>query len=415
MKNQDTVTYIEIKMLGEFFVRYGDTVIVSKETRASKVVNLFAFLCCNLNKMVTRDKIVDAVLFGEVAGDPFSVVKNLIYRLRMLFKEYGLPKDCIRFRKKSYGLFLGDDITVDTNLFLDYAERAYSADNSVLQDEMCTRAISLYNNSFLFRFSYDPWVLERSVRFQNKYLDLFETLLLICEKNNDYSRMPNILSYALTIYPYEQRLHVMLIDCFYILGRTKDALCAYDRLVAMEYNEFGANPSADILKLYNKISVVIAPELPQTITEVQDTCTEKETIVGPYLCELCEFVAVYQFLSRYMERSGKSIFLMLCTFSESDSTSPEKGKRAGAFATAMQGAIFNTCRRSDCFARYSATQFVIMFPEISIEECAVVEKRLLSSFYSMPKMGRTRLTCKSISAVPGEIFKKNKILLSSWN
>jgi len=110
------------------------------------------------------------------------------------------------------------------------------------------------------------------------------------------------------------------------------------------------------------------------------------------------FSSIFQFVVRHMERSGKSVFLMLCTITELDGSMPKIGSRMSKVSSAFQEAVRLTCRRGDAYTRYSSSQFLLMLMELKQEDCNIIAERLRYCFYRMPKMSKVRLTCKCISA-----------------
>ena len=76
-----------VEMFGSFQVFYDGTPIVSKDARNSKVLQLFQYLLCRRGNLVPQEDLIDVLLGGKECGNPVSVLKNLVYRLRKLLEE----------------------------------------------------------------------------------------------------------------------------------------------------------------------------------------------------------------------------------------------------------------------------------------------------------------------------------------
>lgn len=106
-----------VEMFGSFQVFYDGTPIVSKDARNSKVLQLFQYLLCRRGSLVPQEDLIDVLLGGKECGNPVSVLKNLVYRLRKLLEEHGAPRDCILYKKSSYGFSGEIPCSIDAEQF----------------------------------------------------------------------------------------------------------------------------------------------------------------------------------------------------------------------------------------------------------------------------------------------------------
>ncbi len=387
---------LKVYLFGEFEVFFGDLPIVTKETRNSKVIQLLQYFVCNRNKLIPQNDLIDILLQDEESDNPAGTLKNLVYRLRKQLEGAGLSKDSIVYKKNAYGFFCDSPLYIDAETFLELVSMMDSAKDGDLLD-ICISALEIYRGDFLEKASDKPWVVDYSLKFQEMYFTCLDTAFELAGRLGDFNRIIKYLRVATLLYPYEENLHIMHITCLYKMNHIKDALKAYENVSSLLFNELGVSPSQHLKDLFNTITDGMN-EVTESIFDIRKKLSEADYGEGPYFCNLGVFSDVYRFVVRHMERSGKSVFLMLCNMRESDGSMPKSGERMNQIDLCFHDAVNKTCRRGDVYTRYSKTQFLLMLVEINMESCDVVAERLKSCFYKMPKMGKIVLECKCISA-----------------
>ena len=389
---------LQVKMFGRFQVTCGEHVIVSPDSRNSKVIQLLQYLLCNRGKMILQEELIEVLLHDDYGSNPVSTLKNIVYRLRKLFIGADLDKSCILYKKNRYGFSPDIPCEIDAELFFELTKRVKHAH---LDDDsrfaLCMQAIELYRSDFLTRSSNEPWVMGRAVRYQEQFCELIRTAYGIAERCGRFDEVLPVLQRATVLYPYEEELYLMHISCLYELRRGREAIEEYNSVANTLYNDLGVSPSQTMQNLYRRITSSMQP-VTDSILEVRATISEPEYFTGAYYCNFENFVNIYQFIVRHMERSGQSVYLMLCTLTESDNSPPKNGERLSKLSTALHQAARMSCRRGDVYTRYSPSQFLLMLMNINQENCHIVADRLRYNFFKHSKITNVRLSCKEISA-----------------
>ncbi len=389
---------LHVQMLGEFKVTFGGKIVVDGKTRNSKSIELFKYLLCNKNTMISQEQIINDLLVGDNDKNQLNILKNIVYRLRKILIDVGMDKNSIKYEKSAYGFFCNNSDYFDTTEFIDLVDelKAISHEDDLLIK--CNKALSLYKDGFLPSVSAQPWAIKHSLMYQNKYI---ECLLITFELSKFIRKFGDIfehLSHAISVYPYEEELWIMYLTTLHELKKPKEALKEYDKIASMLYNDLGVGPSAEMQELRDRIASYTTDSA-GNLVEVRKNIAEGEYPEGAYFCNLSVFSNIYQFTIRHMERSGKSVFLMLCTISEIDGTLPQSGDRFNLITSNFYTTVMNTCRRADVYTRYSATQFLIMFIDTTKETCDLISQRIQENFKKKSKMFSVKLDFKSISAV----------------
>lgn len=388
---------LKVSMFGGFEVYYEDVPVITRDSRNSKVLQLLQYLLCNRNCMILQDELVGVILDDDETDNPIGTLKNLIYRLRKLLEESGVPRDSVQYRKNAYG-FCGEPCTVDVEEFMELVEQSGKPG---IDDQkrlaLCLRAIGFYKGGFLPRGSGEPWVMGLSVQYQEAYCNLFRRAYKIVQKTEAYEDLVLRLRHAVKLYPYEEDIAIMYIDCLYRTKHVKEAVDAYETVTAVLLNDLGIGPSEQMQVLYKEITGGLQ-EVAASAADIRSRMEEEEYRKGAFYCNSEVFTNLYRFVVRHMERSGQSVFLMLCTLTDAAGNPPESGERMSAVVERFHEAIGHSLRRGDAYTRYSPSQFLLMLMEINQESCNIVAERLRQHFYRGSKMKDIRLSCKAISA-----------------
>ena len=79
---------LTVNTLGKFQIREADVVLDDDKIRSTRLSNLLVYLILHRNKTLTVDEIASALWQDEETNNPAGALKNLMYRLRNLMKQY---------------------------------------------------------------------------------------------------------------------------------------------------------------------------------------------------------------------------------------------------------------------------------------------------------------------------------------
>lgn len=407
---------LQIQMLGGFQVSYGQIEVVARNSRNSKVLQLFAYLVCNRDEMIRQDELIGILLRDEESENPVGMLKNLVYRLRKTLEAAGVTRACIQYKKGAYGFCSAVPCTVDIERFSQRIQNL--RENPLPDDEALAQyleAVELYDSGFLPRFSREPWVVGYAVRYQGMYGECLERACALANHTGKQERLLPYLRKAVKLYPYEETLAVLYLDTLYRAKRVKEALEAYEAICATLLNDLGIGPTERLRQQFDIISSGVQ-EVTPSVVEVRSRMAEAKREPGAYFCNLEVFTSLYRFVLRHMERSTHSVYLMLCTLKEEDGEALPTGERMRKVSESFCAAVKESLRRGDTYTRYSSSQFVLMLMEIKQEDCDGVAQRIRHRFHRFPKMGRVQLDFKCISAADTDemMERRENQALASW-
>lgn len=114
------------------------------------------------------------------------------------------------------------------------------------------------------------------------------------------------------------------------------------------------------------------------IEDIKYRLREKESIEGAYYCTYPSFVDVYHVFGRMMERTGMSVFLMLCTLNFINIETDDENQKY--YSELLRESIQKAVRKGDFYTRYNIQQYLVMLIGITQENCTLVSKRINKEF-----------------------------------
>ena len=152
-----------------------------------------------------------------------------------------------------------DRLDVDVDHFRRALARASSAEGSV-KSAYLSEAVTLYRGALFADDPFEEWVQPTRERLQRQYLEALGRLAETEEDDERYERALTLWLGVLEADPSAEQAYRGLIRCHLALGRSADAVRAFEACVR-SLAELGAAPSAETLALRGRIPG-LNPELP---------------------------------------------------------------------------------------------------------------------------------------------------------
>jgi DNA-binding SARP family transcriptional activator len=350
------------------------------EGRSRKVWTLLEYLLINRRRDLSQDDLVELLVRDDRSANPANIIKNIVYRLRNLLDEYGLPsKQYILCKKSVYSWNTSVPCEVDVELFENKWKRAgqpTAGDEEKIQ--LYTEAIGLYRGRFLPRAAYEEWAVPYASFYHRIFSECVHKAYKLLKQREKYEQILSICTRATSIDPYDESFYEMLITAYIRLGRHKEALAAYETITGRLFNELGVNPSDGVISLYRDIMKTIK-SVERDLLIIKDNLNEATLRQGAYSCNYEIFKDMYRFIARGVERTGQSVYVMLITLTDMDDELPQ-AEYIGEYMEKLHGVIAIHLRRGDLFARYSSTQYVSLLPGTSYENGCKIGERISLSF-----------------------------------
>lgn len=371
---------LHVKMFGEFEISLEDKSAFEYIGRTKKLWNLLAFLILNRNNGISQENLIQVAQLGEKSDRPENALKNLMYRLRNLLEESGLPnEDYILCERGVYSWNKNVLCTVDAEIF--EGKWKLAANGALAEDERLRHyleAIRLYTGYLLPKSSLEDWVVPLSSYYHRIYCDCVNSVYKLYSHMGLYEPMLEICRFSIELDPYNENLNELHILTLVKLDSHKTALKYYNEFIDKLYKELGVTPSENMSNLYQEI-IKTLNNVQTDINIVKNDLREANAHPGAYFCQYEIFKNMYRFLARSIIRTGQSVYLALFTVSDQNGELPSV-KMLNASMKLLYESIGKSLRMGDVFARFSNTQYVVMLPSLDYENGKMVVKRILTNF-----------------------------------
>lgn len=381
---------LEVRMMGDLRIMLDDKEIKLPGGIYSKTMRLFLLITYYWDRGISREDVLELLYGdGEYADDSGSL-RVVSYRLRKQLTEAGilLEKGSIskkgKFRLSQEGL----EVVVDARVFEEAAQKALRTHSEPEQEKLLEQACKIYVGEFLPSLAAEMWVAGKQASYQNLYFQCLRRYLGILSGTGRYGKMLFVARNAMRLYPYEEWC-VAELDALMGMERWKEAEEAAQRSTKSLMDRMGVRPSKELEERVRKINLQLkgsTKNLMEICKDLEETCDDG----GAYCCNYQSFVGTYHYEMRRIERTGESLYLILCSITEKEDA---KYSRAGEseFETAvgqLGDAIRQALRRADVYTRYGGNQYLMLLVGLKQEDCSIISSRIQSLFDKNPGAGR---------------------------
>ena len=370
--------HLDIRMFGKFEMIYNEQMLNLGHSQTTKAMKLLQLLLFYGEQGIHRSQIIQYLFGVDAEGDLQTNLRVVVHNLRKILEKSGLPKgDYISIESGVYRFAADFDIKVDVHTFeelIKYTKSVVEAEKYKLLKE----ANALYRGHLLPEIYGEDWVVINSARLQNLYTECLEILLGIMRKKGHFQEMYETSNYAASLYPLDE-WQVYAMEALVAMGETKAALALYEKTTAMYFEELLMPPSDQMMECFQHMKDQLNMKT-RNINEIQNGMEEKEFSKGAFFCQYPSFADSYRMMNRMMERSGQSVYLLMCTLHDEKEQMEEDSENFKAISEMLFDSIQVSLRRGDIFTKYNLRQYLVMLIGIRKEECSIVTGRIDQSF-----------------------------------
>lgn len=370
---------LNVHVLGGFSITYGDNPISFGRNTVTKAMKLLQILIYQGDKGIAREKLLEELYGREELADVSNNLRVTVHRLKKMLVDVGLPKyDYVNIKKGIYRWDAPAETVVDARVFSRQIAKAQEADTEKEKIHLLREACLMYGGEFLPDLSGDEWVLMESYQYKKKYSDALSKVCDYLIAHGDYEEALKLCTPACEMYPFDE-WQTVKIDCYIALNNYKDAMKEYENTAKMLFEELGISPSEKMMNQFQVMSSRMNYK-PQAIRDVKQHLREEKDESGAYYCNLPSFRDNYRLVARIIERNGQSVFLMMCSLTNSSGQPMESGSRLDQMMEELNKTIKYCLRRGDCYTKYSASQFLILLVGTNKEDCGMIFERIKRCF-----------------------------------
>lgn len=359
---------LKVRMLGGFTLEYKGKELVLDRNNVSKTTQLFQLLLLHTQDgEISKAALIDALYGRSDVENKNGSLNNTIFRLRKQLHQY-----------KWWNVYLGPGYrNFSRRMRLqETIESARHEKSQKTKMEIYAKAWKLYTGEFLPDMMGEDWAAVENIACRDMYFDCVEELCHYLKTEEKFEELYRVAHSAAEIYPFYD-WQIWEIDSLIGMSRYKDGLDVYKRTTKLMFEELGLSPSAGMLERF-KLMGERTSQAAGAIEDIKYRLREKESIEGAYYCTYPSFVDVYHVFGRMMERTGMSVFLMLCTLNFINIETDDENQKY--YSELLRESIQKAVRKGDFYTRYNIQQYLVMLIGITQENCTLVSKRINKEF-----------------------------------
>ena len=376
---------LHINMLGGCSLSYGDRTVDGVNYHTKKPWVLLAYLIAFRSREIPVEELMALLYPGEGGANPSGALKTLVYRVRTMLEELGLPdsRDMILVTRGSYAWNTSVPMVLDADRFELACQR--SADPWITPEEklkICLEAADLYKGDFLAKSVGEGWVASLSAYYHSMYVRLVQTAAGLLMGRERWGEVVSLCARAIRIDGYEEHFYYYLIRGLAKTGQAAAAMAQYKRMYNIFYTELGVTPSAELAELYRELRRergLSASREAGDLPSISAFLRREDRISGAFFCELEVFRDIYCLEARSIARSRRGVYLALISASMRDG-SPPPLKMLNSYMDKLGECIQGALRRGDVVSKYSVSQYVLLLPTASLESGKLALGRITSRF-----------------------------------
>lgn len=366
---------MHVSMLGGMAIDYGGRLLTFPRSSSSKFMQLLALLLLSGQKGIAKSELIGSLYNGEDGINLNRNLNNVIYRLKKQLVSAGFPEEEYIILENGRVYFSSSfPQEVDVIRFQEAVLNARTASAEVCRN-LLEGALHLYSGEVLPEYAAELWAIQKRQECKNLYMEAVQNLGELLKKAGDIKGARELYRRAAKIYPFDD-WQVMEMDCLIVMKEFNEAYTVYNETAKKYSEELGLPPGEELLaRLHAMEKQMLHPV--GSFSEIRKLLDQGES-GGPYYCYYPSFLDSCQILARIAERSGISIYLLLCTLTEKSGKEFTDGEKLEAQMEKLKNVIGKTFRKGDLYTRYSKSQFLVILNGTEMENSIQAFDRLLS-------------------------------------
>lgn len=373
---------LQVQMLGQFTLRYGDRTISDSDDRSRRVWSLLAYMLYNHGRSFAQEELIHLYWSnGEKSADPGNALKSIFHRIRTALDKLqpGLGRLLIRRKAGRYFWNNAMPLSLDIEDFEAHFHAAEAAGDDDVRLTEYQAALALYAGDPLPRMTDEIWTIPIVAYYHSLYTRAAAGAIELLEKQERTAEAVALCRRAIHIEPYQEDLYEHLMRGLLRTGDMKGAMSVYEEMSEQLFAHFGVMPSETLRTLYRQATRTVNDRT-LTMDEVCSQLAEPAPHSGAMVCEYDFFKILYRAEARSIARNGHSANICLLSVSGKDGEMLARRSLDPAMNN-LQVLVQNNLRRGDVIARCSISQYIILLPQANYENSRMVADRLVSAFY----------------------------------
>ncbi|MFA9402305.1 MAG: BTAD domain-containing putative transcriptional regulator [Anaerolineales bacterium] len=231
---------------------------------SDKVRALFVFLAVEADQTHRRDALAEMFWPDKPEGDGRKNLRQSLANLRKSIGDRGSASPFLISSRDKIQFNAGSSCTIDSVEFQDLIKNTQdhaheSLDTCGACSERLERAVELYQGDFLEQFyltdspAFEEWSIRHRENLQRQMSEVMRGLISIQEKQNDLRIACEYARKLVTLEPWSEGNHRLLMRLLALSGNRSAALKQYHTCQQILAAELGVDPAKETTDLYEQI------------------------------------------------------------------------------------------------------------------------------------------------------------------
>lgn len=372
---------LQVKTFGEFSITYNGKSLFERKIGETQFTSLVQLLIHERENGVSREQMETELFADREVENVHHALQSVIYNAKKRLRKAGLP-DINYIEIKNGIVYWTKEIEVweDASEFERLYKEVENEKDTDARIMYLEQMFKIYSGEFLTTRQSVMWVAAEARRYEAMFRECVKEAAAIYRSRQEYMRLESLGKYAAAMEPFAE-WEALNMEAMIALGRYEEATNLYADTAERYFKERGVKPSKKLLDSLNQLEnqVIHSYEVLDNIQEglKEQGCAERK---GAYLCSYPMFRGIYQQLVRMLERSGQSIYIMLCTIVDSKGMPMKEGAQLERLSKRLKQAICTAVRSSDVVNHYSKGQYLVLLINTTREDCEIIQKRINQKF-----------------------------------
>lgn len=345
---------LQVQMLGQFTLRYGDRTISDSDDRSRRVWSLLAYMLYNYGRSFAQEELIHLYWSNnEKSADPGNALKSIFHRIRTALDKLQPGLGRLLIRRKAGRYFWNNvmPLSLDIEDFEAHFHAAEAAGDDDVRLAEYQAALALYAGDPLPRMTDEIWTIPIVAYYHSLYTRAAAGAIELLEKQERTAEAVALCRRAIHIEPYQEDLYEHLMRGLLRTGDMKGAMSVYEEMSELLFAHFGVMPSETLRTLYRQATRTVNDRT-LTMDEVCSQLEEPAPHGGAMVCEYDFFKILYRAEARSIARNGHSANICLLSVSGKDGEMLARRSLDPAMNN-LQVLVQNNLRRGDVIARCS--------------------------------------------------------------
>lgn len=372
-----------ITTLGEFDMSINGQSVMQDVSRSYKLFKLLQYFLTFKNKKLLPETIIDNLWQDQESTDPKNMIRGQIFRLRQILKNI-LPGEeylNITFNNGYYILEVGSDVVIDS----DEMEKLIQKGNDLMLEnreaaiKAYREAVSLYKGGYLWENTYEVWLVPVRSFYKRLYIKTIENIISLYSEKDDNETIVSLCEEAIAKEPYEEKLHIFMIESLLKLGKIKNALNHFEFMQVAFEKEMGITTTSAMREIQRRIQNYSTEKTDIDIRELDKKLEEKEKS-GPLLCDAEYFRFLYNSHKRMRKEGQNPDYIILITLKDADDE-----QELGVWNKLTTFVLDTTLRKGDVYTFWNDSQVLVMLSDVKEDGIQAIENRVRKKYEDLEK------------------------------